>query len=75
MPPPGPHKTDAPDVKRRCHRCHGSGRAPCQICNGSGQVRKGNDRQGRPHFERCEGCFGLKTTRCRVCSGEGFVPG
>ena len=61
------------DVKRRCHRCHGTGRSSCPICNGSGEVAKGTDVNGNPIFGQCTGCFGLKHTRCSVCSGEGYV--
>ena len=73
MTPPAPGTSDTP-VKRRCHRCHGSGRAPCQICNGSGQVLIGTDGQGKPRFDRCSGCFGVRTKRCTACGGEGFMP-
>ena len=65
-------KNDA-SAKRRCHRCRGSGRAPCQICNGAGQMLKGKDHLGKPKFDRCDGCFGMKTTRCAVCNGEGMI--
>ena len=73
--PPGSRTTQSPPVKRRCHRCHGSGRAPCQICGGTGQVMMGTDGQGKPRFDRCNGCFGIKTTRCSACGGDGFLPG
>ena len=36
-------KKTAPQVKRPCHRCHGTGRAQCDICGGSGMVAKGKD--------------------------------
>lgn len=62
-----------PAVKRRCHRCRGSGRAPCQICNGTGQVQQGKDQFGKQQFGTCGGCFGLKTTRCAICGGEGLT--
>ncbi len=73
MTPPGNRKDQTPQVRRRCHRCHGSGRAPCPICGGTGQVMTGTDRQGKPRFDRCSGCFGLKNTRCSHCGGEGFT--
>lgn len=59
--------------KRRCHRCQGMGRAPCQICNGTGEVIKSRDVYGKPISSRCDGCFGVKSSRCTVCGGEGFV--
>ncbi len=62
-----------PDVKRRCHRCQGSGRADCPICKGTGKVVTGADVNGNPLFGDCSGCFGLKHSRCPVCSGEGYV--
>lgn len=68
-----PRKKQMQHVKRKCHRCHGSGRAPCQICGGSGQVAQGRDDRGGPKFGRCEGCFGTKTRRCLMCSGTGFA--
>ncbi len=60
-------------IKRRCHRCQGTGRSQCPICKGSGKVLRGTDVNGNPQFGPCSGCFGLKHTRCSVCSGEGFV--
>ncbi len=60
-------------VKQRCHRCRGMGRAPCQICNGAGEVVKSRDILGKPISSRCDGCFGLKTIKCTVCGGEGFT--
>lgn len=60
-------------VKRRCHRCRGTGRAACQICGGSGQAIKGTDVNGKPEFGNCEGCFGTKFIRCSACSGEGYA--
>ena len=73
MTPQGPRKTKPPHVKQRCHRCRGSGRAPCPICQGTGQVFKTKDRLGAPVFGRCDGCFGAKTRICAHCSGEGFA--
>ncbi|UUV04706.1 MULTISPECIES: hypothetical protein [Ruegeria] len=49
------------------------GRAPCQICNGVGEVVKSRDILGKPISSRCDGCFGLKTIRCTVCGGEGYM--
>lgn len=70
----GPHrKSPPPKVKQRCTRCRGSGRSPCQFCNGSGQVVTGRDVFGHPQQSTCSACFGLKTTRCKVCAGEGLV--
>jgi DnaJ-class molecular chaperone len=73
MQPPHQGKGTEKPVKRRCHRCHGSGRVPCAICRGSGQVVKGVDMRGRQILDRCGGCFGLKTSRCPTCGGEGFA--
>lgn len=67
-----PRKT-ASAPQRRCHRCHGSGRAPCTICNGKGQSVKGRNLEGLPIFGQCEGCVGLKTSRCTSCGGERFL--
>jgi len=67
------HKTrQAEHHKQRCSRCRGSGRAPCSICNGRGEVMKGTDLRGLPTFIKCNGCFGLKSVRCSACAGEGF---
>ena len=66
-------KQPIPNIKRRCHRCSGTGRARCPICNGTGEVVKGVDLNGNPQVTRCTGCFGSKSTRCTICSGEGFV--
>jgi len=73
MQPPTYRRKKDEHVKQRCHRCRGTGRAPCPICNGTGQVLKGRDRLGHAEYGRCEGCFGLKTTRCSNCGGEGFA--
>ena len=67
------YKKKEDPVKRRCHRCRGNGRAPCEICKGTGEVVKSRDIHGRPISSRCDGCFGLKAIRCTVCGGEGFV--
>lgn len=69
----GSDKTQGAPVRRRCHRCHGSGRTPCLICGGRGEVLKSTDARGRPVYDRCGGCFGLKTMRCGTCGGEGFA--
>jgi hypothetical protein len=66
-------KTDHPVALRRCHRCQGSGQAPCRICGGSGRLLKGADSNGHPQFGRCEGCYGRKTTRCTTCNGQHFI--
>ncbi len=70
---PGSDRNQTPPVKRRCHRCHGSGRYPCQICRGTGQVVKGTDARGNQILDRCGGCFGIKTVRCPMCGGDGFA--
>ncbi len=62
-----------PHQKRRCHRCHGSGQAPCQICGGSAKVPKGRDARGHPVLGRCDGCLGRGRIRCGVCGGDGMV--
>lgn len=69
----GSRKTEASQVKRRCHRCQGTGREPCQICGGAGQIAKGKDVFGNTQYGRCDGCFGNKSRRCTACSGEGFI--
>ena len=38
---PNPSGSQSPDMKRRCHRCHGTGRVPCTICGGKGEVPRG----------------------------------
>lgn len=58
---------------RRCHRCTGSGQAPCQVCFGKGTTHRRLDRFGKPIHDRCDGCFGRKTTRCGLCNGAGFT--
>ncbi|QFT79379.1 hypothetical protein FIU89_02055 [Roseovarius sp. THAF27] len=58
---------------RRCHRCAGSGQAPCQVCFGHGTTHRRTDRFGKPVHDRCDGCFGRKTTRCGLCNGDGFI--
>jgi len=60
-------------IKRRCHRCYGSGNAPCQICGGSGEVLMGKDIHGKLKFGRCSSCYGTRTRRCSYCNGEGMV--
>jgi len=70
--PPKKKKKEV-QAKRRCQRCRSTGRAPCQICGGTGQVIRGKDYNGHPLFGRCEGCLGVKTTRCSACGGEGFI--
>ena len=72
FPHPKPKK-QMPHVKRRCHRCAGSGRAPCQICGGAGRVLRRVDAQGHQEFGQCEGCFGVKSRRCGHCGGDGFA--
>ena len=67
------HRLKYADVhKQRCSRCRGTGRAPCSICNGKGEVLRGTDHHGKPLFAKCGGCFGTKTVRCTACAGEGF---
>lgn len=72
-PKPAHKPVKTPEPKRRCHRCHATGRMHCPICMGKGQVMQGMDTNGCPKFIQCAGCFGLKTARCSVCSGEGFL--
>lgn len=67
-----PKKAPMPHFKRQCIRCHGTGRAPCQICGGSGQVLSGVDITGMPRFGSCAGCMGTKLSRCPSCGGEGI---
>ncbi|SMC12344.1 hypothetical protein ROA7745_02169 [Roseovarius aestuarii] len=67
-----PDGKQTPPIKRRCHRCHGSGRAPCEICGGKGEVPQGKDAYGNQKTGRCSGCFGSRTRRCATCNGEGF---
>lgn len=64
-------KTDAPP--RRCHRCNGSGVAPCRVCGGTGKLMRGADANGRPMFGQCQGCFGRKMMRCQTCNGQLFL--
>ncbi len=75
--PPVKKKTPArvliPNFKRQCIRCHGTGRAPCQICNGTGQVLRGLEANGAPRFGGCTGCLGIKLAKCQSCGGEGFT--
>lgn len=66
-------KNQLVELNRRCHRCNGSGEAPCPICFGSGRVLKGRDRLGKPNMERCDGCLGRRTTKCSFCGSVGFV--
>lgn len=68
-----PRKVQTPYLKRRCHRCRGTGLAPCPICGGTGQIYKGRDGFGKPKHDRCDGCFGVKSRRCSVCNGEGLA--
>lgn len=70
---PTSRQKKVPDLKRQCHRCNGTGLAPCRICAGRGAVSAGNDIQGQPTFIRCSGCLGSKTTRCATCGGERFI--
>lgn len=70
---PSPRKKPEQSVKRRCHRCQGSGLMPCPICGGRGEVLKGGDAFGNPMFGRCDGCLGRKHSRCKACGGEGFI--
>lgn len=58
---------------RRCHRCRGTGFAPCQICNGSGAVAKGRDLFGNVQFGGCSGCHGMKNRKCTNCGGTGLL--
>ncbi|NKX43213.1 hypothetical protein [Roseicyclus persicicus] len=66
-------KHQADTAPRRCHRCNGTGLAPCRVCGGSGKLLRGADRNGHPQFQRCDGCLGRKTTRCPTCHGQLFL--
>ena len=66
-------KSKAEDAPHRCHRCNGTGVAPCRTCGGTGKLFRGADRNGRSTYDRCEGCFGRKTTRCPTCLGQLFI--
>lgn len=59
--------------KHRCGRCVSTGRLPCEICNGRGEVSVGSDAYGNLKYARCSGCFGLKIMRCKNCGGVGYV--
>ena len=63
--------TQMPHQKLRCHRCLGSGRAPCQICRGRGEDIVGYDLNGQPRLQTCSGCYGTRTRLCSYCGGEG----
>ncbi|MDH5799144.1 MAG: hypothetical protein OEZ19_11305 [Paracoccaceae bacterium] len=71
--PGRPKKKDEEIVKRRCHRCHGSGRMACTICGGQGRIQTSKDIYGKPIMTRCNGCFGTRAVRCTTCAGEGFM--
>jgi len=66
-------KTKPADPPRRCHRCAGTGLAPCRVCGGSGKLMRGADANGRAVFGPCEGCYGRKTVRCQTCNGQLFL--
>ncbi|MBF9057982.1 hypothetical protein HKCCSP123_02185 [Rhodobacterales bacterium HKCCSP123] len=66
-------KSKTKHVPHRCHRCNGTGIAPCRTCGGTGKLKRGADRNGHPAFGPCEGCYGRKTTRCPTCNGQVFV--
>ncbi len=69
-----PYKKPKPEpIKRRCHRCHGSGRCNCQSCGGTGKVVTSRDVMKGPQWGRCTGCFGNKARRCPNCGGDGFL--
>jgi CCR4-NOT transcription complex subunit 6 len=61
------------DPPRRCHRCNGTGLAPCRVCGGNGRLMMRTNRNGTPSFGRCEGCYGRKLVRCSTCCGQLFV--
>ena len=60
-------------VQRRCYRCHGTGRAPCQGCGGSGRMTTSRDALGNVQAARCPQCYGNKVSRCRTCGGTGMT--
>lgn len=63
----------AEPVKRRCHRCHGSGRSTCPSCGGQGRIVTSRNPLAGPEYTRCSACFGNKTRRCSTCAGEGLM--
>ena len=64
------HRAKKPQAPRRsCHRCRGTGIAPCRVCGGRGQVACGRDGNGHPRLAACTGCMGRKTARCATCGG------
>ncbi len=71
---PNTHKAkQATPALVRCHRCSGTGFAPCRICGGAGKSMAGADLNGHPVFTRCEGCLGRRTSRCPQCHGQLFI--
>lgn len=65
-------KTEEP-YKRRCFRCHGTGRCQCRSCGGSGDTITSRDVMGKPLMARCRACYGNRFTRCVSCAGVGFI--
>jgi len=60
------------EFKRRCHRCHGTGRCTCRSCGGTGRTATSRSALGEPQYIRCTSCYGNKLTRCQTCAGVGF---
>jgi DnaJ-class molecular chaperone len=60
-------------IKRKCVRCHGTGRATCRSCGGKGDMPTSRDALGRAQFVRCRSCYGNKTCRCVSCAGTGWI--
>ena len=66
-----PSKTEV--IKRKCVRCHGTGRATCRTCGGKGEMSTSRNALGHMQFCRCRSCHGTKTTRCVSCAGVGWM--
>ncbi len=73
MDKPTSRRKKDPPLKRQCHRCNGTGLAPCRICAGRGKVMAGVDANGSAIFNMCSGCLGRKTGKCPTCNGEKFL--
>lgn len=59
--------------KRRCHRCHGTGRVTCRSCGGRGKTATSRSALGEPAYITCTSCYGNKQSRCITCAGVGFT--
>ena len=67
------HKRKTDVIRRRCHRCHGTGQCNCRVCGGSGRVPQSRNVFGEQQFARCSGCYGNRRTRCATCGGTGYT--